>query len=280
MQITVPTLSSLQLDGLACVGCGADDTEQQPTGDRSPSGAQLFRCTDADVCRAQRSVNAQFPRLAALRAESAPATAWRSLSLGDVSTIPVAELLKTLGVRVVEVDGELSDDGAAGALSGRVGEATIRIERSLPQADRERVVRALLARISPAAQQYTVKADRPVRMVPARVDGHTVLIDCPAWCTFDHVAEDALFLDDVYHSTDTVTLMAPRVGAEDAPLVNARLNADTFGSDEATRRPLLIIAHEDEALYMTPEQAGVFADGLVAFAESVRALAAQAGGVR
>ncbi|MFJ6438161.1 hypothetical protein [Streptomyces sp. NPDC091416] len=71
MRTTVPTnLTAAQLDGLACFVCGADDTEQRPTGDRSPSGVQLFACTDPDVCRAQRSVNAQFPRLAALRAEA------------------------------------------------------------------------------------------------------------------------------------------------------------------------------------------------------------------
>ena len=67
-------LTAAQLDGLACITCGADDTEQQPTGDRSPSGVQLFACTDPGVCRAQQSVNAQFPLLAALRteAQSAP----------------------------------------------------------------------------------------------------------------------------------------------------------------------------------------------------------------
>ncbi|WP_322984651.1 DUF6907 domain-containing protein [Streptomyces sp. S584] len=70
MSTTVPTLrkTAAQLDGLACIDCGADTTEQQPTGDRGPDDVQLFACTDPDVCRAQRSVNAQFPALAALRA--------------------------------------------------------------------------------------------------------------------------------------------------------------------------------------------------------------------
>ncbi|MBM9621816.1 hypothetical protein ACFQ60_17720 [Streptomyces zhihengii] len=45
MSFTVPTLTAAQFDGLACINCGADDTEQRPTGDRSPSGAQLFACT-------------------------------------------------------------------------------------------------------------------------------------------------------------------------------------------------------------------------------------------
>ncbi|WP_327711310.1 hypothetical protein OG912_24885 [Streptomyces sp. NBC_00464] len=74
MSTTVPTLTTAQLDGLACVRCGADDTEQQPTGDRGPDGAQLFACTDPDVCRAQQSIDTHFPLLAALRtkAQSAP----------------------------------------------------------------------------------------------------------------------------------------------------------------------------------------------------------------
>ncbi|MGQ4727063.1 hypothetical protein ACUN3E_05310 [Streptomyces sp. Ju416(a)] len=47
MHNTVPTLSktAAQLDGLACIDCGSDTTPQQPTGERSPSGAQLFACT-------------------------------------------------------------------------------------------------------------------------------------------------------------------------------------------------------------------------------------------
>lgn len=44
MSTTVPTLTAAQLDGLACINCGSDTTSQQPTGDRSPFGAQLFRC--------------------------------------------------------------------------------------------------------------------------------------------------------------------------------------------------------------------------------------------
>ncbi|MFJ6437743.1 hypothetical protein [Streptomyces sp. NPDC091416] len=49
MSLTVPTLTAAQLDGLACITCGADDTEQQPTGDRSPFGVQLFACTASCV---------------------------------------------------------------------------------------------------------------------------------------------------------------------------------------------------------------------------------------
>lgn len=72
MRTTVPTsLTAAQLEGLACVECGSDSTEQQPTGDRAPSGAQLFRCADLSGCRIQQSIDAHFPALAALRDEQA-----------------------------------------------------------------------------------------------------------------------------------------------------------------------------------------------------------------
>ncbi|MFE9699079.1 DUF6907 domain-containing protein [Streptomyces sp. NPDC006270] len=69
MSTTVPTLTAAQLDGLACVDCGSDNSPQQPTGERAPSGAQLFRCTDLPSCRVQQSIDAQLPLLAALRTE-------------------------------------------------------------------------------------------------------------------------------------------------------------------------------------------------------------------
>lgn len=95
-------LTAAQLDGLACITCGADDTEQQPTGDRSPSGVQLFACTDPGVCRAQQSVNAQFPLLAALRneeRETAPSMSGHTPSsdaIEIVAAAPTYELLAEL----------------------------------------------------------------------------------------------------------------------------------------------------------------------------------------
>lgn len=83
MSTTVPTLTAIQLDGLACIGCGSDTTVQEPTGDRSPSGAQLFACTDRDVCRAQQSIDAQFPLLAALRTEAQSAPVFGERHLAD-----------------------------------------------------------------------------------------------------------------------------------------------------------------------------------------------------
>ncbi|MET9973860.1 DUF6907 domain-containing protein [Streptomyces microflavus] len=54
MRTTVQTslLTAAQLDGLACVDCGSPDTPQQPTGERAPGGAQLFRCVGRTACPA------------------------------------------------------------------------------------------------------------------------------------------------------------------------------------------------------------------------------------
>lgn len=201
---------------------------------------------------------------------------WKSLTVGEVANTPVAQLLKLLGVRLVEVDpGELAADGIVGYFTGRVGEAEIQIERSLPQADRETVVRDLLARITPADQTYTKKATPRLR--PATVAGNHIHIECPAWCTYDHVAHPEGFLVDVFHSTDSADLMAPLMGEEPLPLLHARVSADTFGTDVARQVPYIEVTDESELIHMTPDQALQFADDLVAFADRIRALAAQAG---
>ncbi|MFD5790734.1 DUF6907 domain-containing protein [Streptomyces sp. NPDC127037] len=208
-----------------------------------------------------------------------PVDAWRSMTIGTMATAPIHELLTTLGVRLVEVDpGELAADGIVGYFSGRVGDAEIQIERSLPQADRESVVRDLLARIRPEEQTYTKRSLTGPRLRPAMVGGKPVHIECPSWCYLDHVAENEGFLVDVYHCGDTVSLMAPRMGGAAQPVLHARLNADSFGTDVAHQAPHVIVDDETEFAHMTPEQAREFASNLEAFAAQVRAMAEQAAG--
>lgn len=206
------------------------------------------------------------------------AAIWQSLTVGEIVNTPVAQLLKLLGVRLIEVDpGALTADGIVGYFTGRIGDAEIQIERSLPQADRETVVRELLARITPADQTYSKRAPVSPRLRPALVEGKQIHIECPTWCTYDHEHENEGFLVDVYHAGESVDLMAPRMGGLPEPLLHAHVHADTFGTDVPFQAPHIIVDDESDAFSMTPAQALEFADDLVAFAAQVRALAEQAG---
>ncbi|WP_413753051.1 hypothetical protein NRF20_20715 [Streptomyces sp. R-74717] len=227
----------------------------------------------------QNTVPASFKPsggIVAQRVAEQSADAWRSMTLGTVATTPINELLQTLGVRIVEVEqGKLAADGIVGYFTGRVGDAEIQIERNLPQADREPIVRDLLARISPAEQTYAKRAklSRPLR--PAAVSNGIVHVECYEWCTHNHL-DPELNLEDVYHSSDSATVWAPRVAEDPQPLLHARLNADSFGTAESHRQPLVVIDDEADSFSMTPAQALEFADKMVAFAEEIRAMAAQA----
>ncbi|MFE9382350.1 DUF6907 domain-containing protein [Streptomyces sp. NPDC007025] len=50
--------------------------------------------------------------------------------------------------------------------------------------------------------------DHP-RQAVAYVRGQRVIVDCPAWCTVVHAARDEYFLEDVSHSSDSLSVSAP-----------------------------------------------------------------------
>ncbi|MEU2413965.1 hypothetical protein ABZ736_21735 [Streptomyces sp. NPDC013099] len=227
----------------------------------------------------QNTVPASFKPSGGLVAPAAqPVEAWKSMTLGAMATTPVNELLATLGVRIVEVEpGQLATEGVAGYFSGRVGNGEIQIERTMPQADRESVVRDLLARITPHQQAYSKRTLTGPRLRPALVGGKPIHIECAEWCRIDHVDEGEKHLVDVYHSGESVELEGPRMGGVPEPLLHARLHADTFGTDAARQAPYIIVDDESDDFHMSPAQALEFADNLVAFAAQVRALAEQAG---
>lgn len=205
------------------------------------------------------------------------AAIWRSLTIGEVANTPLGQLLKLLGVRLVEVEpGELTADGIVGSFSGRIGAGEIQVERTLAQADRESVVRDLLARISPTEKTYTKRALTAPRLRPALVGGKPIHIECPDWCIIDHVAEGEGFLVDVYHGSDSADLMGPQMAEQPEPLLHARLNSDPFGTDTAHHAPHIVVDDEVELFFMAPVQALEFADNLTAFAAQVRALAKRA----
>jgi hypothetical protein len=127
--------------------------------------------------------------------------------------------------------------------------------------------------VQPADQPSAPLTDRHI--VPALVDGQTVYLECPTWCTIDHVRDNQKFLVDVWHSGPFTDLEAPRRDSTPMLLAYARLGIDPFSEDETMRRPFIFV--EDggsaEGSYMDAEHAEQFADNLAAFAEQIRSMA-------
>lgn len=129
---------------------------------------------------------------------------------------------------------------------------------------------------SPQSVAEPTSTSTPPRLVPALVADKPVWIECPSWCVLDHVAENDRFLEDVYHSGEMADLEVPRFNGDPALLAFIRLGLDSFGSKPELRMPFLVLedgAGSGDGVYMRPEQAEEFADGLVAFAERVRGMA-------
>ena len=122
--------------------------------------------------------------------------------------------------------------------------------------------------------QPPATAGTEMRVVPALIDGQRVFIECPTWCTIDHVKENQKFLIDVWHSGEFADLTAPRRNGIPDLLAYARLGIDPFSSNEAMQRPFLFVEDGScaEGSYLDAEHADTFADNLVAFAEKIRAM--------
>lgn len=114
------------------------------------------------------------------------------------------------------------------------------------------------------------------RLVPALVgrltDKPTVVhVPCPDWCTVDHLAQRAVFLEDINHQGEpaalTITTLHP-----------ARVPLEVYlswwpSSDGISEKPCLSVDLDTEVEVYDRTAALAMADQLVAFAANVRRLA-------
>ncbi|MFC8724278.1 DUF6907 domain-containing protein [Streptomyces bacillaris] len=188
---------------------------------------------------------------------------WQSMTLGETASMALGQLLTLLGVRLEEVDPGDLIRGVAARFHGRIGDATIEVSRTLPQVDREPVIRQLLTTISP---DLTYKAERYPNGPALREV--SVKIECEKWCTESH--DDAVWVEDIQHTSDEVYLRQP--GGPDCPILFAHISAEPFGRDAAKRSPHLVVTDETEYFYPSPVESLEFADNLIEFGNSVRAM--------
>ncbi|WP_406507617.1 DUF6907 domain-containing protein [Streptomyces sp. NBC_00212] len=112
------------------------------------------------------------------------------------------------------------------------------------------------------------------RIVPALIDCAPIYVDCPSWCTVDHVAENEGALEDLFHSSDMATLfVAHPEPAGPQPIVTVRLNEDPYLIRRDGRGVNIFIDTGSDPYPVDARQADEFADDLVALAAQVRAMA-------
>jgi len=121
-----------------------------------------------------------------------------------------------------------------------------------------------------------VSNDHPspgVRMVPAVVAGQRIVIECPVWCTVDHVAFAEPFVEDIGHHSAPADLFIPR-GSGSEFLMSAQL-----AMHPADGQPAHVFVDEMEGHRLDADQADEFADSLAAFVERLRSITSTLRGV-
>lgn len=103
--------------------------------------------------------------------------------------------------------------------------------------------------------------------------GAEVPITCPSWCRKDHAAENLIYLDDLSHEGETISLPTPQFGAPDVHVLRGKLAQWPF---TRTPEPYLCLEATDdgECAELQPAAALAFADQLSAHAARLRHLAA------
>lgn len=119
----------------------------------------------------------------------------------------------------------------------------------------------------------TLPASGP-RHAAAVVQGSSVQVPCPSFCTADHDAGGPRPLADVAHSSDSEWVTAPVGVGGQQTVLEAFISQYPFSDDPA---PVLALdaTGSGEFAGMTAAQALAFADQLVAHADCIRRLAMQ-----
>jgi hypothetical protein len=111
------------------------------------------------------------------------------------------------------------------------------------------------------------------RLAPALIKGRRIFVECPNWCTVDHIEVAENFVEDIWHAGDYANLKVPQLKRNMDLFAFARL-----GFDDETDTTVVHVDDNSEGFDMSPEQAEQFADNLEAFAAAIRAMAKTAKG--
>jgi hypothetical protein len=100
-----------------------------------------------------------------------------------------------------------------------------------------------------------------------------VYIECPDWCTEDHVDNFAHFMEDVDHKGGDFSISIPSFwnGTEAAYQMTAALSCDPMSSDPQLREAHIVMGDSGSVdAYLTPDMADGAADDLIKLAAKLR----------
>ncbi|MEV7309458.1 hypothetical protein AB0N67_24805 [Streptomyces microflavus] len=206
--------------------------------------------------------------------ESTPAelyALWQGMTIGETAATPLPKLLALLGVTVEEVEPEELPIGIHATFHGHIGDGQVKLSRSLPQVEREPIVREFLNTITPDPATRTKGPHR--YRVTKQITG---TIKCYDWCSEPH-HEHTGNIENIVHQSSRITLELP---TENGPmaLLYAHIAVDPFAVDVVQREPHIVV-DDDQSLYFLPLMKSVeLSDELIEFAASLRAMTAKAAG--
>ncbi|WP_326614994.1 hypothetical protein OHA57_04695 [Streptomyces anulatus] len=206
--------------------------------------------------------------------ESTPAelyAKWQGMTIGETANTPLPQLLTLLGVTVEEVEPDALPIGIHARFGGHIGDAEIWLSRSLPQVEREPIIREFLTTITPDPATRTKGPSR--YRVTKQI---TATVECYDWCIEPH-HEHVGNVEDLIHGSTSITLELPGQGGPVAVL-HARIGVDPFGTTEAERNPHIVV-DDEQSLYILPLMQSVeLADEVSEFAVALRNMASKAAG--
>lgn len=116
------------------------------------------------------------------------------------------------------------------------------------------------------------------RLVPATIKffdqiARTVWIECPDWCTDDHVENAQLAVEDIIHSSDTTDLGIGTLENERLVFeLHAQIRTEPDDRDPRLRQAHIVVDEGGEDALLTPDMADNLADRMIAFAAQIRQL--------
>lgn len=196
---------------------------------------------------------------------------WQGMTIGETAATPLPKLLALLGVTVEEIEPEALPLGIHATFHGQIGDAEIKLSRSLPQVEREPIVREFLNTITPDVA-HRRKGPSQYR-VTKQITG---TVQCYDWCSEPH-HEHTGNIEDIVHQSARITLELP---TENGPMavLYAHIAVDQFSTSEVQRKPHIVI-DDDQSLYFLPLMQSVeLSDEMFEFAAALRAMTAKAAG--
>ncbi|MYT38990.1 hypothetical protein GTY66_23555 [Streptomyces sp. SID8356] len=196
---------------------------------------------------------------------------WQGMTIGETAAAPLPKLLTLLGVTVEEVEPEELPIGIHATFHGQIGDADIKLSRSLPQDEREPIVREFLNTITP---EPATRAKGPASYrVTKQITG---TIQCFDWCSEPH-HEHTGNIENIVHQSSRITLELP---TENGPmaLLYAHIAVDPFAVDVVQREPHIVIDDEQSLYFLPLMQSVEFSDEMFEFAAALREMTSKAAG--